>query len=692
VKTDNQSNLHIGADIGGTFTDFVTFDQSTGEFNTFKLLSTPSNPAEAVLEGIQMILDQNSIQNSQNNPRVSITHGSTIATNSLLERKGARTALVTSKGFKDVLQIGRQDRPELYDLEVRPRPTLIDQNLRFEVDERVDQGGNILRELDAEEITDLMNLVQSESVDSIAISLLFSFLYPEHEQLIAKELRERGYFVSVSSEVLPEYREYERTSTTVINAYVTPSLDRYLSYLDKSLPESNSYLRVMQSNGGIIGLNEARRAGVRCILSGPAGGVVGASHVSQTAQINTDPGLPSQDSDHELRVITFDMGGTSTDVSLVDQLPSVTTETIIGGYPIKIPVLDIHTIGAGGGSIASVDLGGALRVGPESAGADPGPACYSLGNSEDYLPTVTDANVILGRLPTEYFLGGKMRLDYDRAHKVLTVLGEKIGLDAIQAARGVIDVVNAHMERALRLVSIERGFDPGEFFLLSFGGAGGLHACELAQNLGIPKVIVPPLASTLSAFGMLVADVIKDYSKTIMISGTVSKEQIQAAFESLVEQGRREIQEEGFPLDQIRLERRMDMRYRGQSYELTISYCDQYLEEFHRQHEISYGYARRESEVEIVNVRLRTIGLIDPPPLTKHPLGNDNPLHAFLRDQMALINDDLQNVPLFDGEMLDPGNVLSGPAIVVRKDTTVFLPENHNAIVDQLANLIISIF
>lgn len=691
MEIDNQSYLNIGVDIGGTFTDFVTYDQKSGDISTFKLLSTPENPAQAVLEGIQTILDKNSDDDSHNRPLVIVTHGSTVATNALLERKGARTALVTSKGFKDILQIGRQDRPSLYDLDMPPRHTLVPRSLCLEVDERIDQRGTILRELIPKEIKDLVKIIESESVDSIAVSLIFSFLYPEHEQMIAKELRERGYFVSVSSEILPEYREYERTSTTVINAYVTPSLNRYLAYLDKSLSERKSFLRVMQSNGGIIGLNEAQQAGVRCILSGPAGGVVGASHVAQVAHITVDPRNPIREANNKLKVITFDMGGTSTDVSLVDQTPTVTTETEIAGYPIRIPVLDIHTIGAGGGSIASVDLGGALRVGPESAGADPGPACYGLRDQVNDLPTVTDANVVLGRLPIDFFLGGKMKLDYDRAYDVLDILGKKIGLNAIQAARGVVDVVNAHMERALRLVSIERGFDPGDFFLLSFGGAGGLHACDLAENLGIPKVIIPPLASTLSAFGMLVADVIKDFSKTIMISGEVTLEQILEAFIPLVEQGSSEIQDEGFFPDQTRLERGLDMRYRGQSYELTIPFSENYSEEFHRQHERSYGYARLESEVEIVNVRLRVVGFTDPPSLPKMHLGDNNPEHAYLRDQMVLINGDMKDVPVFQGELLSAGNILESPAIVVRKDTTIFLSENKNTFVDQFGNLIISI-
>jgi len=334
---------------------------------------------------------------------------------------------------------------------------------------------------------------------------------------------------------------------------------------------------------------------------------------------------------------------------------------------------------------------GALRVGPESAGADPGPACYARRDNVDDLPTVTDANVVLGRLPCDYFLGGTMKLDYDRAHNALTQLGIKIGLNALQTARGVIDVVNAHMERALRLVSIERGYDSEEFFLLSFGGAGGLHACDVAKKLGIPKIIVPPFASTLSAFGMLVADVIKDYSKTIMVSGDAPKDQILAALQPLVKQGLHDLKNEGFSTDQIRIERGLDMRYRGQSYELAIPYGENYLEDFHHFHERAYGYCHQESLVEIVNVRLRAVGLIKPPALTELSLGESNSDRAYLEDRQLFTADGMENVPMYHGELLSPGNQLSGPAIVIRKDTTIYLPENISANVDRFSNLIISV-
>ncbi len=407
MADDNPASLLIGIDIGGTFTDFVFFDQARGEITTLKVLSTPTDPSHAVITGLQSFLANKADRYQVNIPFITITHGSTVATNALLERKGARTALVTTSGFRDVLEIGRQNRPNLYDLTLKPPEMIIPRSWRFEIDERVDNQGQVLKEVDQDALGDLVSRIDNEPIESVAICLLFSFLRPEHEQQIAKDLRKSGLFVSLSSEVLPEYREYERTSTTVLNAYVSPVIDAYLGSLESSLTGIGHpyHLRIMQSNGGIISVEEARRTGVRCIVSGPAGGVVGASYIGQAALADNPTNHRGDFPDNHLKMITFDMGGTSTDVSLVDQQPSISTESIVGGFPIGIPMLDVHTIGAGGGSIARVDLGGALRVGPESAGAEPGPACYALGDSRSDLPTVTDANVVLGRLACGPFSG-----------------------------------------------------------------------------------------------------------------------------------------------------------------------------------------------------------------------------------------------------------------------------------------------
>ncbi|MBN2147373.1 MAG: hydantoinase/oxoprolinase family protein, partial [Anaerolineales bacterium] len=645
-----------------------------------------------VLDGLTQVLG--------NMPAV-IIHGSTVATNALLERKGARTALVTTRGFKDLLQIGRQNRPSLYDWSADPPPPLIPANLRLEVDERVDHRGQVLTALNPTQLEDFLPILQEAGVESVAICLLFSFIHPAHEAALAQSLRASGYFVSASHEVLPTYREYERLSTTVVNAYVSPILDRYLSHLEEGLsplsPDQKGAehpphrLLVMQSNGGMISLGEARRAGVRCILSGPAGGVVGALQLASAAQALAEDALAQ---DISPRILTFDMGGTSTDVSLIDGSPALTSESLVGGCPIAIPVLDIHTIGAGGGSIASLDLGGALRVGPESAGADPGPACYGRGD----LPTVTDANLVLGRLAAEHFLGGQMPLDPRRAQFALTRLGEQLQLSPQQAALGVVEVVNAHMERALRLISVERGRDPGEFALFSFGGAGGLHAADLARRLGIPRLLISPFASTLSAFGMLAADVVKDYSLTVMLPGESTGKQIAAALLPLEQQGLADLQAEGFSAAEICLQAFLEMRYRGQSYELSIPYAGgddgdaaQPLSDFHRAHQATYGYHHPDAAVEIVNLRLRAIGRVTPPSLPRIAARGGDPAHALLAERPVVFPDGAWHIPFYRGEALYPGDRIPGPAIILRSDTTILLGAHDRALVDVYANLAVAI-
>jgi N-methylhydantoinase A len=655
--------MRIGIDIGGTFTDFVCFDPSTGTITTFKLLSTPNNPAEAMLSGLEQISNEN---------KRKIIHGSTVATNALLERKGAPTALISTKGFRDVLHIGRQNRPELYDFFADPPPPLVPDVWRLEVTERVNHNGEIQTPLDIHELGELIQFLKKEKILSVAVSLLFSFLSPVHEQKIAENLQEAGFFTSKSSDILPVFREYERTSTTVINAYVSPILDTYLEELETNLPKDD--LHIMQSNGGSISPTEARQNAVRCILSGPAGGVVGAHAVASTAGYE--------------KIITFDMGGTSTDVSLVDEKIQVITEADVGGYPVRVPLLDIHIVGSGGGSIARVDAGGALRVGPESAGADPGPACYGKGNQ----PTVTDANLILGRIAANYFLGGKMQLDLKAAQDTFRTLAKELGLPPEQAALGVVRVANAHMERALRVISIERGHDPRNFSLLSFGGAGGLHAVELARGLNIPRVIVPPQAATLSALGMLMADIVKDYSQTIMLPGDTTFRKIENLFSPLIQQGHKEIKSEGIPNNKINIERSLDIRYRGQSFELTIPFNRDFLNQFHRYHSELYGYANEGGGIEIVNLRVKAIGLVTKPSLpelTCTPKKDPSP--AFLHESQVYFSTGRIQTPFYDGEKLITGNKIKGPAIILRPDTTVLIGINDSGLVDRFSNLIVDI-
>jgi N-methylhydantoinase A len=479
---------------------------------------------------------------------------------------------------------------------------------------------------------------------------------------------------------------------------VSPVLNKYLGTIEQSInPNSpgkfvKTNIRIMQSNGGIIRIEEARRNGVRCILSGPAGGVIGARYLARLAYPHlTGNSVIGDESQNILPLLTFDMGGTSTDVSLIDGEPQITTETVVGGYPIHIPMLDIHTIGAGGGSIATVDAGGVLRVGPESAGAEPGPACYGKGK----LPTVTDANLVLGRLQTEYFLGGKMQIDLTRSQQVLAKISEQLQLSTPtkleESALGVIEIVNSHMARALRVISVERGYDPQDFTLLSFGGAGGLHAVELARQLGIPHVLIPPLASTLSAFGMLVADVVRDYTQTVMLSGHTSFEEISAFIDSLVARGLRDMHEEEISPDSILVEKMLDMRYRGQSYELTVPFSVHFISSFHKVHQRAYGTSREGDDIEIVNVRVWVTGKIPSPPINIQPPGSPDPAPALIETRIVWLSLGPEHVPLYRGELLTPGNNISGPAIIVRSDTTILIGTSDQAVVDGYQNLIIDI-
>ncbi len=662
--------MRIGVDIGGTFTDFVLFDEDRGSIATFKVLSTPDDPSRAVLEGLARLADDS---------RLAIVHGSTVATNALLERKGARTAFVTTRGFRDLLTIARQTRTDIYDFFCdRPEP-LVPPGRCFEVTERVTHEGTLLATLDGAEIDALVEALRRSEAGSVALCLLFSFLRPEHEAIVARRLRDAGFLVSASSEILPEFREYERASTTAVNAYVAPILNRYLGHLEVAL-EGRDF-RVMQSNGGSIRSDEARTQAVRTILSGPAGGTVGAVHVGKAAGFD--------------RVVGFDMGGTSTDVSLSLGEPQVTTESEIGGLPIRIPVIDIHTVGSGGGSIAYVDEGGALRVGPESAGSDPGPVCYGRGGCQ---PTVTDANVVLGRLAPESFLGGEMALDVAGATAALDQLGRRGGLEAAgsltlaqTAALGVVEVVNAHMERAVRVISVERGHDPTDFVFLSFGGAGGLHACDLARGLGMSRVLAPYGASTLSAFGMLVADVVKDYVRTVMLPGDTAVASLAEMFDPLVDRGRRETAAEGVPDPDVTVQRQLDMRYRGQSYELTVPLTDDYAAAFHQAHAERYGHSDEDTPVEIVNLRVRAVGKTPTPVLPSIKAEPGDASDARRERRSVVLATGVVETEFHDGESLHAGARIEGPAVVMQRDTTILLGDGDRASVDAWRNVVVEV-
>ena len=557
--------MRIGVDTGGTFTDLVIWDGS--RYYTRKIRSTPHDPAEAIIEGLRDIDAQE------------VVHGSTVATNALLEHKGARTAFLTTEGFEDLLIIGRQNREKLYDLLAPAKRQLVPSELSFGLPERMLYDGSVERDLDPAALEGLTEKLRGLGVESVAVCLLHSYANPAHEKLVAEALQ--GFFVSLSHEVLPEYREYERASTTVVNAYVTPLMARYLQSLSEKLGATR--LRVFQSNAGSISSSAAGLGAIHTVLSGPAGGVVGAAAAAKQAGFR--------------RVISFDMGGTSTDVSLYDGKFSYTTESNLGDFPIRIPMLDIHSVGAGGGSIAYLDRAGALRVGPQSAGADPGPVCYGRGERI----TVTDANLLLERIQPDKFLGGRMQLDLDRAKSFMNAFAAQLGVSIEKAAAAIVDVANSNMERAIRAVSVERGHDPRDFALLSFGGAGAQHACELAERLDVSTVIVPPHAGVLSAVGMLAADCVRDYSRSVLGKDAV------LAFEELGSQAAAEFSDEGF--SEVLFERLIDLRYEGQSYEITVPW--EQRADFHAHHRKLYGYDHTGREVEQVTARVKATAILD---------------------------------------------------------------------------------
>ncbi len=673
MKRIPPTNLRIGIDIGGTFTDFVYIHPQTSKIVTRKVQSTPHNPADAVISGLNDIIG---LIPETENLAIQIIHGSTVATNTLLERKGASTAFITNDGFKDILHIGRQNRSSLYDIHAPKPEPLVSREMCFELAGRITKQGDIIQSLDLQCAENLVSILKSHDIQSVAIGFLFSFIDPTHETLVANLMRDAGFDVSCSSEIIPEYREYERYSTTVVNAYVSPIFRNYIHDLQRRLPDG-SQLSIVQSNGGCISPEVASAQAVRCILSGPAGGIAGA--VQHNALIDRPPSTSAP------HLITFDMGGTSTDVSLIDEKPVTTKNAAISGLPIRIPMLDIQTIGAGGGSIAYVDDGGILRVGPESAGAYPGPACY--GNSD--VPTVTDANLVLGRLLPDKFLAGNLTLDADKSHDAVQILADRLGMDRYQVAEGIRKIVNSHMDKTIRVISIERGYDPKAFSLVSFGGAGGLHSADLAHQLNIPRVIIPQMASTFSAYGMLSADIARDYSKTIMLRGKTSTSDIRQMFDPLSDQAVTDFVGEGFDQESIRIEKSLDMRYQGQSFEIEVPFNDDYNGHFHQNHEHLYGYQFPEKPTEIVNLRIKALVESEKLDIQNELLQTEPaPIEEY---RPVYFDNELTQTPVYNGLQLQPGNWLVGPAIIYLPDTTVVVPNGDKAFLDSYKNIQIEI-
>ena len=664
------ATLRIAIDTGGTFTDCVWVER--GRIRLLKVFSTPADPARAIADAVRQIAGEQAI---------TLLHGTTVGTNTILQRKGARVALVTTAGFEDAIEIGRQARPRLYDFFFDRIEPLVSADLRFGIAERTDSEGTILEQPAAQSLADLRQIIWQQHPEAIAISLLFSFANPQNELEVEKALTDLKLPLSVSHRILPEFREYERTSTVVVNAYLQPVMLRYLTSLEERAHRQSdpawakNSIFVMQSSGGITTLATAAREPVRTVLSGPAGGVVGASASGRRSGLD--------------RIISFDMGGTSTDVSLVDGEIHASTQSEIAGLPLGVPMLDIHTVGAGGGSLARFDAAGALRVGPESAGADPGPICYGRGTQ----PTVTDANLLLGRLQPHRFLGGNFQLDLERTrrHTSEWLKKQNLPLSLEAFAAGVIRVVNATMEKAIRVVSIERGHDPRRFSLVAFGGAGGLHACELAHALGIPRVVVPANPGALSAFGILVSDVIKDFSRTILwrAHSKLPTAKLEAEFRRLSQRARTEFRSEGWS-GAIREQRIVDVRYRGQGYELSVPFTRNLISDFHRAHAQHYGYSRPEREIELVTARLRAAVTSPQARIadaglafsTSRPNRRADPEQADL-----LFDGKRRRAHVYEREALRMGRRYQGPAVIAEYSATTVVPPGASFHIDRAANL-----
>jgi N-methylhydantoinase A len=680
----------LGVDVGGTFTDLALWDDASRRLTVFKLPSVPHDPSEGILTGMRAIAERGRVPLSALG---FVAHGTTVATNALLEGKGARTALVTTRGFRDLLEIARQKRPHLYDLQADKPEPLVPRERRVEVRERLLAGGAVLEKLRAEDVETALDTLAASAGDpvaAVAVCFLYSFLDPAHERLAGSVIAERWphAYVSLSSDVSPEFREYERLSTTVLNAYLGPLIRRYVERFDGEVRRLGVRVPpyINQSNGGIMSVAAATRHPVRTLLSGPSAGVTGAAWVAGAAGVEA--------------VITFDMGGTSTDVARVeDGRPVIAAERTIAGYPVRIPTLEIETVGAGGGSVGWVDSGGALKVGPESAGASPGPACYGRGGTR---PTVTDANVVLGRLSATELLDGGMALSADLAMQAMETLARALGTSAVEAARGMLSVVQTNMLGAIRIVSVRKGYDPRGYTMVAFGGAGPLHATALARDLGVRRVLVPPAPGILCALGLLVEPLRLDLVRTrvhVVEPAAAAGDDVEAAFAALEADASAWLAGEGVPPDRRRIVRAFDMRYLGQNFELRVpeppgarGSIEAARRAFFGEHERVYGYFTEDEPVQIVNVRVTAIGAPDPLVLpTLARAATADPKTARAGERAAHFDETRGFVatPLYRRERLLAGHVIPGPAIVEQMDATTVILPGQVGTVDERANLVI---
>ncbi|WP_022726826.1 hydantoinase/oxoprolinase family protein [Fodinicurvata sediminis] len=680
--------IKVAVDVGGTFTDL--FFQSNGIPTSwvYKTPSTPSNPAKAILTGIQEGLSKYGFSLADLSE---VTHGTTVATNTLLQRSGARVALVTTEGFKDLLEIGRQTRPYNYDMHSDFPPPLVPRHLRFEAHERLSWNGNVATSLTEEEITRIVKSVRAANVNAVAICLLFSFRNPEHERRLAEALVERipDLCISMSCEVRPEIREYERFSTTILNSYLQPGLSAYLDYLQNCIAAESPDCKILisQSSGGLMPIDTAHRFPVRTALSGPAAGVTGAIETCRVAGHN--------------RLITFDMGGTSADVSLIrDLIPNLSFQGEIGGFPVRLPMVDVSTVGAGGGSIAWFDVDELMKVGPKSAGAEPGPACYGRGGME---PTVTDANAVLGRLSVK-LLSGRMSLELGAARNALRPIAERLDVSIETAALGILRIVTANMVRAIRGISVERGVDPREFTLVAFGGAGPLHARDVVIQLGISKIMIPMHPGILCAIGLHTASVKEDFVQTITLPLQAPDAQMRTdeTTSALLSSIGTWLKEQEADSSQWDITLTADMRYVGQNFEVPVPLAaisepahninislETLQANFYQEHERLYGFHTESDPVEIVNIR--AIASIERQATTNGETSVVDGLQAIDQTEIWFDEHAPVNAPVYQRENLFPGLSMTGPALIQQLDTTIPLYPNDKLTVDNSGNLIIEV-
>ena len=673
-------NLRVAVDIGGTFTDVVALDKLSGKTSTAKVLTTPADLTNCILDGVKRLV-------SDFDQLEYFVHGTTQGLNSFLERKGAKTALITTKGFKDVYEIGRASRPEMYDLYWhRPKP-LVKRRDVYELNERTLFDGSISIHIDENEINELAEKIKNNSYDAVAVCFLHAYINPEHELKVEEVLKKAlpNVNISLSHAVANEWREYERTSTTVLNSYIAPIMDRYLSKLETNLDQEGYHgtVHIMQSNGGIMTSHMAKKKTIQTFFSGPVGGTIGVQYLGS---------LLGKDN-----LICIDMGGTSFDVSLViNGYPDVGLEADLEGFPILTPIVNIHTIGAGGGSIAWLEAGG-LRVGPHSAGADPGPACYGGGGTE---ATVTDANLFLGRLDDQYFLGGEMDLDVEAAISAINNLAEELQISPEEVAEGIIKIANVKMTNAIREITVQKGIDPREFTLVAFGGAGPMHAVSLAEELGIENIVVPFSPGNFSALGMLQTDIRHDLVSTYYYKmNDITASELEEAFKTIEEHGSELLREDGVKEEQATFVRTLDMRYVGQEYTVNVTLPNSVVDKesfakvpdaFHQTHLNNYGHNNPIEDVEIVNIRVAAQGITSKADLEAASTEETITKHKPKSMKQVFFNGKYVSCPAYIYYDLPPGSQLSGPAIITENACTTVVSPGYNAVIDHYGNIVIT--